>query len=144
MKTCTICKDLKELVDFPLINKEKQKRSSMCLPCKQQYDRDNYQKHRESRIESKKENAKKIRERNGKYVLEFLSKNPCVDCGETDPIVLEFDHQKDKHKNIADLKSYSSIEILQAEIDKCQVVCANCHARRTAKQFGYYKYGSVM
>lgn len=54
----------------------------------------------------------------------------CVDCGEVDPIVLEFDHLRDKEFNLAHYAK-ASWERLHAEIAKCEVVCANCHRRRT-------------
>ena len=69
------------------------------------------------------------------------SSTGCLDCEEKDPIVLEFDHRnpKEKHFNIGE--GYNkSIEVLLAEISKCDIVCANCHRRRTAKQFNYFKY----
>jgi hypothetical protein len=76
------------------------------------------------------------------YVYDVLSSSSgCVDCGEKDPIVLEFDHRdpSTKSSNIGD--SYGkSIEYLKEEILKCDIVCANCHRKRTAKMFNYYKY----
>ena len=81
-----------------------------------------------------------IRERNSKYIRSYLENNCCVDCGEKDPIVLEFDHKGDKRYNISDMTTFS-IEILQEEIDKCEIRCANCHRRKTAKQLGWYNNG---
>ena len=66
----------------------------------------------------------------------------CTDCGEKDPVVLEFDHRdpKDKKFTIGTHKGIKRpIEDFIAELDKCDVVCANCHRRRTAKQFGSWK-----
>lgn len=58
-----------------------------------------------------------------------------MDCGEADPIVLEFDHVRgEKADNISRMvHGTRSIAAIQAEIDKCEVVCANCHRRRTAE-----------
>lgn len=58
----------------------------------------------------------------------YKSLHPCVDCGETDPIVLEFDHVRgEKLKKVSTFQSRRSA---WAEIQKCDVVCANDHARR--------------
>src|SRR5213592_3239392 len=63
------------------------------------------------------------------YLVAYLSKHPCVDCGEDDPIVLEFDHLRDKKFAIsAGLQSRPWQDVLD-EIAKCDVVCANCHRR---------------
>jgi len=60
--------------------------------------------------------------------------------GESDPVVLEFDHQRDKVYAISWLVyNKRKIEVLQAEIEKCLVRCANCHRRKTAKDFGFYR-----
>jgi hypothetical protein len=56
-----------------------------------------------------------------------------VDCGESDPIVLEFDHIRGK--KVGDVSTLAgqafSWHKLSAEIAKCEVRCANCHRRRT-------------
>jgi len=75
-------------------------------------------------------------------VLEYLNTHPCITCGEPDPIVLEFDHrnQDDKILSISRLvNDCSSWQIIQDEISKCDVLCANCHRRRTHKQLGFWK-----
>jgi hypothetical protein len=82
-----------------------------------------------------------VRSVNHKNVLEYLAAHPCVDCGEKDPIVLQFDHIKpeEKKNSVARLIDGSHWDNVLAEIEKCRVVCANCHTRRTAKQFGWWK-----
>ncbi len=69
----------------------------------------------------------------------FLSTKSCIDCGEKDPIVLEFDHKSsdNKFKIIAKMLSghYSWKSVLK-EIEKCEIRCANCHRRKTYKQLG--------
>lgn len=34
-----------------------------------------------------------------------------------------------------------SWEKVKTEIAKCEIRCANCHAVKTAKQFGWYNFG---
>lgn len=80
------------------------------------------------------ENNKLIRRRNKEYVDEVKGVNPCADCGVSyPPYVMQFDHIVDgKRANIADMvRNGYSLENIQTEIDKCELVCANCHAERT-------------
>ena len=80
------------------------------------------------------------RENIKRKMMEFYKEHPCVDCGETDPRVLDFDHINNKKHNISTLlrKEYSWDSILK-EAAKCEVRCANCHRRKTAKDQGWYK-----
>jgi hypothetical protein len=72
------------------------------------------------------------------HVLEHLTRHPCADCGEVDPVVLEFDHVTEKIASIsslvADTATQDSVDV---EIARCEVVCANCHRRRTARRAGW-------
>lgn len=107
---------------------------------KRAYDREWYAKNKSRIRKDKNENTRLRRKRNTEFVFNYLKTHPCVDCGENDPIVLEFDHQHSKSRSLSDMKRQSySIEAIIAEIEKCEVRCANCHRRRTAKQFNYYK-----
>jgi hypothetical protein len=65
------------------------------------------------------------------YILQYLEKHPCEDCGETDIRTLEFDHRGEKSFTICDaIWGGVSLSMLAVEIDKCTVRCANCHRRR--------------
>jgi hypothetical protein len=76
-------------------------------------------------------NLDPTRRRNLRYVWTLLEKGSCCDCGETDPVVLEFDHIGEKRKSVCDLARYGcSILTLQAEIAKCEIRCVSCHRRR--------------
>lgn len=76
-------------------------------------------------------------------ICEYLSAHSCVDCGESDILVLEFDHLPKYEKSYAIstlIGRAVAWEIIQAEIDKCEVVCANCHRKRTAERSNNYRY----
>ena len=71
------------------------------------------------------------------FLLDYLLKHPCVDCGEKDPIVLEFDHRDPKQKlfTMAEARRAKKRPAdVKAEVEKCDVRCANCHRRRTVLQ----------
>ena len=69
------------------------------------------------------------------FVIEYLKSHPCENCGEKDIVVLIFDHLRDKKNMISTLtrKGYC-VETIKAEIEKCRVLCANCHSRFTGIQ----------
>lgn len=75
----------------------------------------------------------------------YLSTKKCVDCGEDDPVVLEFDHSdpSKKFKSVSKMLSgHWSWLSLTKEIAKCEIRCANCHRRKTyleQKSFGRTK-----
>jgi hypothetical protein len=70
------------------------------------------------------------------HSLEYFASHPCADCGEVDPIVLEFDHLGGKLFDIGTALPCQSWASILAEIEKCEVVCANCHRRRTKRRQG--------
>lgn len=99
------------------------------------YAKKHYEVNKEKMIQKAKDNNKRSRDRNRQYVLEYLENHPCVDCGEKDPIVLEFDHVRDKLFDVSDIKrSAYSLKTIEEEIKKCEVRCANCHRRITHKR----------
>lgn len=56
----------------------------------------------------------------------------CFDCGIKNHIVLDFDHIRDKKYNVSRMiHDGFSWKAISKEIEKCQVVCANCHRIRT-------------
>ncbi|SRR5258705_1947561 len=74
-------------------------------------------------------NRKEIKQK----IAEYLLNHPCVDCGNSDIRVLEFDHVRGKKFKAISMMvslSYSWITILK-EIAKCEIRCANCHRIKT-------------
>lgn len=103
-----------------------------------EYHREYYERTKERRRELKRAVNRARRELFRINLAEYLLEHPCVDCGEADPVVLEFDHLRDKKHDISQMDTYMWDTVLE-EIVKCEVCCANCHRRRTAKQFGWRK-----
>lgn len=70
---------------------------------------------------------------NDAYLDIKKSKGPCVDCGESDIRVLEFDHidRTTKERGITECRSISQ---LMEEAPKCEIRCVICHIRRTKEQ----------
>ncbi len=80
----------------------------------------------------------KYRSRGKKLMKEYLEAHPCTDCGESNPWVLEFDHVRGEKKNdVGKLVCMGrAVATIEAEIAKCEVVCANCHKIRTYTRKG--------
>jgi hypothetical protein len=94
---------------------------------------------RRERHRINKENARnKARE----FIASYLSTHHCVDCGNSDPVVLTFDHVRgEKRANIADMvRNGLSVEAIRNEIENTEVTCFNCHAMREQKRSGAYRW----
>jgi len=142
-KQCTKCKQTKNIDEFWFKDKKKGKRSSWCTHCFKEYKQKVYPTNASYYIQYAKKRNSKVYYILREFLWGYLKDHPCIDCGEDDPIVLEFDHKikEDKKASISDMiKNYCSIESLVTEINKCEVRCANCHRRKTAKERGWYKY----
>lgn len=90
-----------------------------------------------------RERTTKTRKAIREWVHNYLLEHPCVDCGETNPVVLEFDHVRGtKHFNIGEAASrVLSLKRVQAEVAKCEVRCANCHRQKTYRDAGHTHKG---
>jgi 5-methylcytosine-specific restriction endonuclease McrA len=75
------------------------------------------------------------------FLREYLSKHPCVDCGNSDIRVLEFDHRVPANKefHIGYGITSKTFDAVRREIEKCDVRCGNCHVRRTHWSNGTYR-----
>lgn len=146
MQKCNKCNKLKPLEEFSFRNKNKNVRHRFCKACYAILHADYYIKNKARHLARVKINSDKLELENKLRIIEYLLQHPCVDCGEKDIIVLEFDHEipKGKIQAVASMlhRGYSWIKI-EEEIAKCSVRCANCHRRRTANQFSYYRVGHV-
>lgn len=139
MRTCSTCGESKPLTEFRLRNKKTGHRHNNCNDCLAEYRRSHYLKNRQKYIDKAKQYNSVTKRRNKTYIYNWLISHPCVDCGESDIEVLEFDHiepLKRKGGRVSDQLT-CSIARLEAEISKCEIRCANCHTRRTRRMQGW-------
>lgn len=105
------------------------KTSSYCKSCHNEYQKTYYKNNPRSINESSKRRRKLIRD-----LVVSVKSVPCKDCGIKYPwYVMDFDHVKGKKKFVLSVAAskFRSITTVKAEIAKCEVVCANCHRERT-------------
>lgn len=141
-KICTLCKRPGEF------NKNPSKRgglSNVCRTCNRKNSTEYYVKNKK-RIRALNTRNKVVNKKEGQQkILAYLADHPCIDCGEPDPVVLEFDHIRGKKvATVGALLAtgYKWNRIL-AEIEKCEVRCANCHRRRHFSKRKTYRAGTV-
>lgn len=130
-KSCPGCLRLLPSSAFAKNRRKKDGLQTYCRDCKRGFDAAYYRQDKAGQNERNRLN----RQRNRAYIWDYLEGHPCADCGETDPIVLEFDHVRgEKLRAIGDMVNRMvSLETLREEIAKCEVRCANCHRRKTAR-----------
>lgn len=137
MKICTRCGISRDDDFFNFKNLALGTRDSACKDCTRKKIKEHYHQNRQYYLDKVSKRNKSVRLLNKQYMHEFLKINPCVDCGESDPVVLEFDHLENKINSVARMARTSTLKALMQEINKCVVRCANCHRRKTAKQFNW-------
>lgn len=135
-RKCYRCGEVKPAEAFSWRRRERGQRDSFCRPCRKAYGREHYLANRTRYIEQARVQTQKLQLERTKYLIEYFVTHPCVDCGESDPVVLEFDHLRDKAFDIGQGLARRRWAAVLAEIEKCEVVCANCHRRRTARRRG--------
>lgn len=138
-KICNSCGLTKELSEFNFKNKKKGIRNSTCRLCSKEYGKSHYLENKPYYKNKAQVHSQASVARSREFLLEYLTEHPCIDCGNSDVMVLEFDHVRgNKTLAVSQMMRYSIVEI-QKEIDKCEIRCANCHRKKTVKQFGWYK-----
>ena len=91
--------------------------------------------------DKKARNNKNRRDNIQDFIVNYLLGHPCVDCGETNILVLEFDHiAGNKIANISTMiQNRTSLKIIEKEIAKTQIRCANCHRIKSILASGSYR-----
>lgn len=141
-KICAKCKQEKSLEQFNTKTNRagKIQKQPYCKDCNKEYHKQHYNKNKKDYLQKNQIFLKT----NQENLLRYLSDKKCTDCPESDSVVLEFDHLKDKIAGISEKLKCWSWERLLTEIEKCEIVCCNCHRRRTLKRSNSYKIGPVV
>lgn len=137
-RICGNCQQTKTLDEFHIRYRATGERLTWCRACMAESKRKWYLRNREHQIERVKVNSRKSTRENQTRVWSHLGQNPCVDCGESDPVVLQFDHLRNKRKEVSKMVRAFTWKVIQQEIDKCEVRCANCHRRKTSRDQGFF------
>lgn len=133
-KTCPSCSTVKSVDDF---NKNKARKDGLgvnCRDCMKILRKSHYERNKDRYIQESGRRRDESKLKVIENLHQYLVKNPCVDCGNSDPRVLEFDHRnrQTKFKNVSAMiaENYSWSKIF-VEVQKCDVRCANCHRIKT-------------
>lgn len=139
MKICWKCGNERDGEDFHWKSKPKGIRHTTCKDCMIAYRMAYYERNKET---EKARIAKDVKIRLAKYkgiLWGIKSTSGCSRCPEKDPACLDFHHTDPKTKSftLAGIRQRSpSLKLLMAEIEKCEVICANCHRKE-------HHYGSI-
>ena len=135
LKTCKKCGEEKSIAQFAKNRRRKDGHQDNCRSCIKVRDAEQYKNNKEKFASWSKDRRVRVRTQ----VFEYLLTHPCIECGERDIVVLEFDHrtQTTKRFDVMSATHGHSWKTIEEEIKKCDVICANCHKRRTAKMMNW-------
>lgn len=137
-KVCSKCKEEKEVSDFNWKQKSKGTRHSKCKPCYNAYNRKYYKGRDNTDL------IAKSRARQAAIIeqyKEWKSKQCCKVCGEDATECLDLHHRDPTQKEFTPANgcyTTGSWAAWKKEIDKCDVLCANCHRKVHSGRIEYY------
>jgi hypothetical protein len=144
MLTCPKCKQERNKASFfkgaPSQERQRFVRDSICYECRQAkraYEREYYHNNpkRKKNVIARANKVKHSLKEKGKGIIKIFKSRPCMDCKVAYPsYVMDLDH-RDKTKKEFTISMWTcgtlNLESLQTELNKCDVVCSNCHRERT-------------
>lgn len=119
---CAKCQKEKELEEFYLYKSGPNGRQRHCIDCKKQFDREHFQRHPERRLARNRVAIQKDQQ-----LIAVAKSTGCAKCNELRSYVLDLHHidPSDKENDVSSLKG-RSVKLIK-ELEKCIVLCANCH-----------------
>lgn len=129
-KKCYSCQIEKSKSCFAFKNKKLGTLQGQCKECQSKYHRQHYIDNKSYYQEKRNRNNKKYRYATRKFINDFKEKSACLFCGENTTCCLDFHHldPKIKDSNISKMQ-IRKISVVKEEIEKCIVVCSNCHRK---------------
>jgi hypothetical protein len=127
-KLCSGCRVVKPVEEFNFKYRAKGIRHSYCRECGKRLTRSHYKRNKQSYLDRNTRAYQRHRE-----LIRQMKSRPCADCGIQYPYyIMDFDH-RDGEEKLFELNSVARMTTLgiAREIQKCDVVCANCHRERT-------------
>jgi hypothetical protein len=131
MKNCRVCKQDKELDQFSVNKNKKDLLNYECKECQKEYFKEYYKNNKTKCIER----AKKIKYNQLIIISQLKVEKGCYKCGyNKHSAALHFHHinKNDKKFEISS-NIHLPLNLIQEEIEKCKVICANCHAEEHFK-----------
>lgn len=126
-KKCSRCGEEKDLAAFVLKNRALKKYHSFCKACKRVWSSVWYSNNKKKQIAYVDRRTALIRD-----VIREAKSIACADCGRKYHwYLMDFDHLRDKVKNVSQMMRGFTVEQVRTEIAKCDVICSLCHRVRT-------------
>ena len=127
MRRCHRCKCDKPVNEFPINRSRPDGYSATCLECKREYNKQHYKNNKKYYIDKASKRSNRIRE----WLSRYKCETGCGTCGERHPGCLHFHHRdaSDKQFEICDAMLTRSMASIKLEMEKCDVLCANCHGK---------------
>ena len=136
-KFCPNCKTIKLPTQFSLCRSRYDGLQSHCKDCSASRSAAYYQSNKQRTQSTHTQRLHRLSDK----IVSYLQSHPCVDCGEADPVVLDFDHIRGKKIAAVASMAHSGRpwQVIADEIAKCEVRCSNCHRRVTARRNGKWR-----
>jgi hypothetical protein len=127
-KVCSNCKIEKSLDDFLWKNKSNNLKHSRCGECYKEIRKKSYDKNKDYYL---KKNVR-LRKHNTEWYKDIKKNKSCIICGESESVCLDFHHLDGNNKDylVSQMRysTYSKEKIIK-EMEKCVILCSNCHRK---------------
>lgn len=132
-KTCTRCNTLKATSQFSISKNRKIRVQSWCKDCFKGYVASKGGYETADRKQRRKETKTLRKDRNRRYLTEYLRHQKCKDCGIQDFRVLELQSRVGVERSVSELVNHAfGLKTFSQELQKYDIVCANCSRIRGA------------